>query len=283
MARGARRTTSASTSGAQPLRGGLSTTTSARSIARASSRATSPATKRASVDAVQRGRGGGVGDRAGVRLDADHLVARGARQRERDAARRRSRRRRRARPARPPARRAIAAYASAATSRLAWKKAPRRQPQPDARPPTSTRSSIVALAVEHRSSPASAAKMALPRPRLTCSTTPTTSGRAARNARASAGPFGSGRARRPRSRARGRRGSRAARRGADRRSACARRRRRRRAWSSSAAQRGRGVVERRLGDAAARGVDDVVRARRVGAQHQPAARCAPRTSFDRLR
>ena len=67
----------------------------------------------------------------------------------------------------------------------------RREPQPD-----------VAAADVHaildrrlrrsstRSSFAAAAKIALPRPRLTCSTTPITSGRAARNARASAGPFG---------------------------------------------------------------------------------------------
>ena len=144
--------------------------------------------------AVQRRRGGGVGHRAGVRLDADHLGRAGARERERDPAHAAVGVDDPLARARPPAR--ARSPRTPAPRRRGW---PGRTRRADSRsrtrppPSTSTRSSIVAAPSSMRSSPASAAKIALPRPRLTCSTTPITSGRAARNARASAGPSASGR------------------------------------------------------------------------------------------
>ena len=163
MARGARRATSASTSGAQPLRGGLRTTTSARSML--AERARGVAGDEARVgDAVQRRRRPWrrrprprgprcrsprrrrarqrQRDAAHAAVGVDHALARAGPPARRRSPRRRARRRRgwpgRTRPA----------TAAAAPS---W-------------PATSTRSSIVAGAVEQRSfSPSASAKMALPR------------------------------------------------------------------------------------------------------------------------
>ena len=147
--------------------------------------ATSPATKRGVGDGVQRRRGGRVGDGAGVA--SMPITSRGAARAGPARCRpRRSRRRRRARRARGASARRSPCTPERRRERLAWKKAPLDSRQPTARPPTS---SILdrRLAVERRSLPVSRAKMALPRARLMCSTTPMTSGRAARNARASSG------------------------------------------------------------------------------------------------